>query len=66
MSRALDDLSTSFRPLAFELLARLTEAGIQVKIIDTLRTQAEHEANLKNKVSWTQHSKHLDGCLRVF
>lgn len=61
MSRALDDLAPVFRPLAFELLARFTEAGIAVMVIDTLRTQKEHEANLANGVSWTQHSKHLDG-----
>jgi hypothetical protein len=46
---------------AFELLARLVEAAIAVVIIDTLRTQAEHEENLRKGVSWTQHSKHLIG-----
>lgn len=61
MSRRLDDLDPRFRPLAFELLARFTEAGIAVMIIDTLRTQKEHEANLAKGVSWTTHSKHLDG-----
>lgn len=61
MSRRLDDLSARFRPLAVELLARLTEAGIQVMIVDTLRTPAEHAENLAKGVSWTQHSKHLDG-----
>lgn len=61
MSRKLDDLSKDFRPLAVELLARLTEAGIAVMIIDTLRTPEEHAANLANGVSWTNHSKHLDG-----
>lgn len=61
MSRALNDLSPEFRPLAFELLARFTEAGIAVMIIDTLRTQEEHEANLANGTSNTKHSKHLDG-----
>lgn len=44
-----------------ELLARCVEQGIYVLIVDTLRTQAEHEANLKSGVSWTTHSKHLDG-----
>ncbi len=61
MSRALDDLHPRFRPLAVELLARLTEAGIAVCIVDTLRTPAEHAANLAKGVSWTTHSKHLDG-----
>lgn len=61
MSRALNDLSPQFRPVAVELLARLTEANIPVMIIDTLRTPAEHAANLANGTSWTTHSKHLDG-----
>jgi hypothetical protein len=61
MSRRLDDLHSSFRPFAFELLARCVEARIPIVITDTLRSQAEHEINLTQKVSWTQHSKHLDG-----
>lgn len=61
MSRALNDLNPRFRPVAMELLARLTEAGIQVMVVDTLRTPEEHAANLEAGVSWTKHSKHLDG-----
>lgn len=61
MSRALDDLSPRFRPLAMELLARCVEQGIAVAIVDTLRTPAEHAANLAAGVSWTNRSKHLDG-----
>jgi hypothetical protein len=61
MSRRLDDLSARFRPLAFQLLARTVEAGIPVIIVDTLRTEAEHQVNLAKKVSWVKHSKHLDG-----
>src|SRR3990167_3299142 len=61
MSRALNDLSPRFRPLAVELLARLTEAGIHVLIVDALRTPAEHADNLARGVSWTTRSKHLDG-----
>lgn len=61
MSRRLDDLSPRFRPLAMELLARTVEAGIPVVIVDTLRTPEEHAANLARGVSWTTHSKHLDG-----
>ena len=61
MSRALSDLNPIFRPLVFEFLARLTEAVIHVVIVDTLRTAAEHEANLKAGKSWTTHSLHLDG-----
>lgn len=61
MSRSLKDLSPRFRPLAVELLARLMEEDIPVKVVDTLRTPAEHAANLAKGVSWTKHSKHLDG-----
>lgn len=61
MSRGLDDLDPRFRPWAVELLARLTEAGIPVLIVDTLRTPAEHAANLQNGTSWTARSRHLDG-----
>ena len=61
MSRALDDLHPAFRPIAFELLARFTEAGLAVMVVDTLRTPEEHAANLAKGVSWTARSKHLDG-----
>ena len=64
MSRALNDLSLRFRPMVFELLARFTEAGIIVLIVDTLRTMEEHQANLARGTSWTTLSKHLDGALR--
>lgn len=64
MSRALDDLTTGFRPLAFELLARLAEAGIPVCIVDTLRTEAEHRANLANGASSIALSFHLPRRLR--
>lgn len=66
MSRRLDDLSPRFRPLAVELLARLTEAGIPVLIVDTLRTAAEHAENLKKGSSWITLSQHLDGKTRGF
>jgi hypothetical protein len=61
MSRKLDDLDPRFKPLALELVARCVEAGIGVMIVDTLRTPAEHAANLAAGVSWTNRSKHLDG-----
>lgn len=66
MSRALDDLSLAFRPKVFELLARLVEQGIHVLIVDTLRTEAEHAANLAKGVSWTTRSKHLPRRLRGY
>lgn len=61
MSRKLNDLHPDFKPLAIELLARLVEAGIPVMIIDTLRTEVEHQSNLLKGVSWIARSKHLDG-----
>jgi len=44
-----------------EFVARLGEAGIPVMIIETLRTQEQHEKNLASGHSWITHSKHLDG-----
>lgn len=61
MDRKIDSLAPIFRPLAVELLARLTEADIPVRIIQTLRTPEEHAANLKAGRSWVARSKHLDG-----
>lgn len=61
MSRALNDLSDRFRPLAFELLARCVERGIAVMIVDTLRTRQEQEAYIARGVSWTLNSRHLTG-----
>lgn len=59
MSRRLDDLSSPLRPKVFELLARVLEKGFPLLIVDTLRTEAEHAANLAKGVSWTPRSKHL-------
>lgn len=61
MNAKLDDLSTRFRPLACELIARIVEAKIDVRIIETLRT-AERQAELiEQGVSWTVKSKHIAG-----
>jgi len=49
------------REKSIELLARLTEARIAVIIVDTLRTAAEQEENIKKGVSWTKNSRHLTG-----
>lgn len=65
MSRALDDLSSQFRPIVFEVLARLTEAGLAVMIVDTLRTEAEHQANLAAGTSTAKLSFHLPRHLRL-
>jgi D-alanyl-D-alanine carboxypeptidase len=59
MSRALDDLTPEFKPVAMELLARCAEAGIPVMVINTLRSEADQAVNIANGVSWTTHSKHL-------
>ena len=64
MSRKLDDLSSEFRPLAFEVLARLAERQTLVMIVDTLRTEAEHQANLAAGTSSAPRSKHLPRTLR--
>jgi len=61
MSRRLDDLAPGFRLVVFEFLARLTEAGIPVVIIDTLRTDVQQVANVARGVSWTKRSRHQDG-----
>ncbi len=61
MSKSLDDLDPRFKPKAIELLARCVELNIPVMIIETRRSLAEHLENLARGVSWTQHSKHIDG-----
>ncbi len=64
MSRALDDLSAPMRAKAVEVLARLTERGVMVAIVDTVRTEQEHVQNLAKGTSWTAKSKHLPRKLR--
>ncbi len=66
MDRSLDSLSAAFKPLVFEVLARLTERGVMVMIVQTSRTLSEHEANLANGTSTVQYSKHLPRRLRGF
>lgn len=61
MSRALDDLDPRFRPIVDRLLARFTEAKIPVLIVETLRTQAQHDLNVATGHSWITRSKHQDG-----
>jgi hypothetical protein len=61
VSRKLDDLSPRFKPLAFEFLARLTEAQIPVLITSTLRTAAEQADAVRTGHSQVAHSKHQDG-----
>lgn len=61
MSRALDDLSPRFRPLADRFLAKLMEARIPVMIVTTTRTAAEQAEKVRLGLSWTLASKHLTG-----
>lgn len=61
MDRSLADLSDRFRPLAEKLLANIKDAGIDVMVVDTLRTQTEQAAEIASGHSWTSHSKHLTG-----
>jgi hypothetical protein len=66
MDRSLDSLSAEFRPLAFEVLARLVERGLAVMIVQTLRTLEEHQRNMANGTSRTALSKHLPRRLRGY
>lgn len=61
MSRALDDLSPRFRPLADRFLAKLVEARIPVVIVTTSRTAEEQAEKVAQGLSWTLASKHLTG-----
>lgn len=60
-NRKLDDLAPEFKPLAIELLARCVEAGIQVAIVETLRTEAQHQEDVASGHSWVKVSKHQSG-----
>jgi hypothetical protein len=62
--RALDSLSSEFKPLAIEVLARLVERSVMVMIVQTSRTPEEHQINLANGTSHTSRSKHLPRRLR--
>lgn len=64
MDRSLDSLSSDFKPLAMEVLARLVERQVCVLIVQTSRTIEEHHANLANGTSATTLSKHLPRVLR--
>jgi hypothetical protein len=59
--RRLDTLSDRFRPKAFEFLARCTEAGIMLCVVETRRSEEAHQEDLRNGRSWIKHSKHQDG-----
>lgn len=59
--RKLDDLVEPFRTKIFEFLARCTENNIPVIVIETLRSEAQHQADLASGHSWIKRSKHQDG-----
>lgn len=61
LDRSLGSLATRFQPVVYELLAKLTEAGIAVMIINTKRTDIEQVIAVTSGHSWVQHSKHQDG-----
>lgn len=60
-NRNLDDLDPKFKPLAFELIARITAAGIAIMVIETRRSEAAHQEDLASGASRTKRSKHQDG-----
>lgn len=64
MDRQLDSLSSDFKPVVVDILARLVERGVMVMVVQTSRTLAEHEANLSSGASATPLSKHLPRKLR--
>lgn len=57
--KSLDDLASYFRPLAEALINQCRASGVEVTIIDTLRTTAEQTVKIAQGVSWTNNSKHL-------
>ena len=62
--RSLDSLSSPFYPRAVEWIARVTARGVACMIIQTGRTQAEHQVNLLNRTSSTPLSLHLPRKMR--
>jgi hypothetical protein len=58
-SNSLDDAASYARPLFEQLLQNCAKAGIPCRIVDIIRTPSQQEQKLKDKVSWTEHSKHL-------
>lgn len=56
--RSLDLLHPDFRVLADRLLVKCIEARIMVMVVETWRSQASHEEDVKDGRSWTTRSKH--------
>lgn len=64
MDRSLDSLSTEFYPKACEVIARCAGRGVPLMVVQTSRTQAEHQQNLINHTSGTTLSSHLPRKMR--
>lgn len=60
-SKRLEDLDPRFEPLARKLIDNARAAHLDPVVIETRRTEAEHQRNVAAGVSWTKHSKHIDG-----
>ena len=58
MGKSLDELASYMRPLAEQLIANCSAAGIPVRIEDTGRSVSEQVQKLSAKQSWTTNSKH--------
>lgn len=62
--RSLNSLSSAFYPLACEAIARIVARGVAVLVVQTSRTQAEHQVNLVSGTSGTSLSLHLPRKMR--
>lgn len=56
--RDLDLLHPDFRPQVDRFLAKCVEAQIMVMVVETWRSQAAHEEDVRNGRSWVKVSKH--------
>lgn len=61
MSRKLEDLDPRFRPLAERLLKEARDSGMELLVVETLRSEEQHKKNVADGRSWARHSKHQDG-----
>lgn len=61
MSNKLADCTPALRDKIAQMIVWAAQRGIGVIVIDTVRTEAEQQANIANGVSWTKQSKHLPG-----
>ena len=59
MGKSLDELDSTFRPFAEQLIAKANAQGLDVVIEDTGRSEDDQREKLATGVSWTLHSMHL-------